>query len=265
MEVSDISHLLVTEEELRAHTLLRLFAGKILAIKIPNFCDKTRCEHLSKVLSHYVKEEAASSGKIYLSNFDSFWNTLNNDQRRLQYLSLAITAMRKARIISHPLLSPADQLRLELDEVWPCGSSLMHIENQSMFFGIVRVWVEGTEALPHQDLLYREISDLGATNEYSQLGANIYLQSAEDGGALEIWDNVFSDEDCEKYAIKGSYGFSRDLLPKTSLVIYPQQGDLILLNTAKVHAVRKIYKGERITISGFIGCWGTQQQLKYWS
>ena len=265
MKVGDISQCLVVEEKLQSDTLIHLFAGNILAIKIPNFCEKARCEHLSKALSCYVKEETTSSGKIYLSNFDSFWNTIDNNHLRLQYFSRAVAALRQIRLISHPFLSPADLLRLELDEVWPYGSSLMHIEKQAMFFGIIRIWVEGTEALPHQDLLHREISDLVTTDEYSQLGANIYLQPAEDGGALEIWDHVFSDKDCEKHNLKGSYGFSRDLLPKDSLVIHPEQGDLILLNTTKVHAIRKILRGERITISGFIGYWGKQKPLKYWS
>lgn len=122
------------------------------------------------------------------------------------------------------------------------------------------------EALPHQDLLRRETPDSDEVKfQASQLGVNIYLSSAQSGGELEIWNYSFSDEDCLKYGVEGSYGFDRSLLPANSLVLKPEEGDLVILNTTKVHAINKVLRGERMTISGFIGFWGNDKPLKCWS
>jgi hypothetical protein len=134
-----------------------------------------------------------------------------------------------------------------------------------MFYGIIRFWPTGFEGLPHIDLLPREVSNKEVNRQISQLGFNIYLQVSDLGGKLEIWDYSLSEEECFEQNIRGNYGFARDILPDKSLGISPQRGDLIIINTTKVHSVGKILKGERLTVSGFIGYWGANQPLKVWS
>ena len=142
----------------------------------------------------------------------------------------------------------------------------MRVKEKTMLFGITRMWPVGAEALPHEDILLREIPEAEEVKgELSQLGVNIYIRAATKGGELEIWDCSFSEEDTMIQGVKGNYGFDRRLLPSDSLIITPEEGDLILLNTTKVHAVRKTLEGERITVSGFIGYWGTHRPLRYWS
>jgi hypothetical protein len=258
--------LLIEENTLSFSSLYSLFNAEVLALKIPNFYEGEKCRNLSEALSNIVKNESTSSGTIYQSDVDSFWNTIDNSDIKARYFGSAVQTMRRLRRISLPFATPIDLLRLELDEVWPTGASLLHIEGKTMLFGITRLWPSGTEALPHQDILLREIPEADEVkNELSQAGVNIYLRPAEVGGELEIWDYSFSNDDCLKLGIRGSYGFDREMLPPDSLVITPQEGDLILLNTTKVHAIRKTIQGERITISGFLGYWGLNKLLRFWS
>ncbi|MHB8595770.1 MAG: 2OG-Fe(II) oxygenase [Ktedonobacteraceae bacterium] len=262
----DQDHQLLVEDSLSFHSLFQLLNGEVLAIRIPNFYEKEKCKHLSEILSDIVKSESTSSGKIYLSDVDSFWNTLNKPEVRAKYFARSVPTMRKLRKLSFPFISPIDLLRLELDEIWPGGASLMRLQNEAMLFGLTRIWSKDSEASPHQDILLREIPHASEVQgQLSQLGVNIYLKTAERGGELEIWNHVFSDEDCLKLGVEGSYGFDRSFMPEDSLCISPQEGDLIFLNTVRVHSVRKIEEGERITISGFIGYWGKNVPLKCWS
>lgn len=260
------SQALVEEDILSFETLYKLLSGNILAIRVPNFYQVERCRYLSRALSSSIRKESKSSGKIYISDVDSFWNTMNSPEIEKSYFKTAITSMRKLRRLCFPYPSPSDLLRLELDEIWPYGASIMHLGGNVMLFGNTRIWPVNFEALPHQDLLRREIPDSNeAKNQVSQLGVNVHLSSAQLGGELEIWNYSFSDEDCLRYGVKGSYGFNRSLLPAKSLIIKPQEGDLIVLDTTKVHAVKKVLQGEKVTVSGFVGFWGIDKPLKCWS
>jgi len=224
--MNTLDHLssLIIENSLSFESLYRLITGDVLAIRIPNFYEREECEHLTDMLTHIVKNESTSSGKIYLSDVDAFWNTIDDLEVRERYFAKALPTMRRLRKISFPFASPIDLLRLELDEIWPSGALLMHLEKKVMLFGITRIWTEGSEALPHQDILIREIpSAPEVQNELSQLGINIYLRPAQEGGELEIWNHSFSDEECLRQGVKDSYGFNRSLLPDDSLVISPQE------------------------------------------
>jgi hypothetical protein len=256
-----------TEMDILSYDILSdILNGKRLAVRIPKFYDLERCRSLRSSIRTLIKESRARSGGLYKSNAIPFWNAIKCVELKDRYFNTALSLMQELRNLSSPYLSPIDLLRLVLDETWPNGASLMRLEGKVMLFGIARMWPESFEALPHQDLLRREIPHSNEVkDQVSQLGANIYLKTARVGGELEIWDYSFSDEDCLKYGVEGSYGFDRSLLSANSLILKPEEGDLIILNTTKVHAIRKVLQGERMTISGFIGFWGNDRPLKCWS
>lgn len=244
-----------------------LFAGKYVAVRVPGFYDPQHCKHLAEPLYQQVDSEAVTGG-IYDSDIDSFWNVMNDEARRERYLAGAVRVQERLRRLSAPYPSPVDRLRLALDEAWPGGATLMTMEGRKMPFGITRVWRTGKEALPHQDLLWREVGpDRLAVPLSGQLGVNIYLDTAEAGGELETWDFRISDEEYEslRETCPGSYGYSRDMLPEESLLISPEVGDLVLVDTRCAHAVRRIDRGRRLTMSGFVGNAGVDQPLRCWS
>jgi len=248
--------------------LLSLVKGEILAIQINNYYALEKCERLAILIQQAMGEFGYSISEIYESEVNSFWSTIGKQALRQEYFTNAVPAMRNSRqLMDH--LSPTDQLRLELDETWPAGAHLMHVNGKPMHFGMTRRWKEGTEALPHQDVFWRETDDqFNFGKQISQLGANIYLTCCEEGGELEIWDYTISDEIYDNTladVVKNSYGFHRSNLPPSAVCITPQVGDLILLNTTFVHAVKKVIKGHRVTVSGHIGYWGEDQPLRLWS
>ncbi|WP_424188071.1 hypothetical protein ACOBQX_09040 [Actinokineospora sp. G85] len=258
---------LATVGVLDAQVLAALFAGTYIAVRVPNFYDPQYCKNVVEPLYEKIDNDAATGG-IYESDIDSFWNVMNDEARRERYLDAALPVQQRMRAMSAPYPSPVDQLRLALDEAWPGGATLMTMGGRKMPFGITRLWRTGKEALPHQDLLWREVApEAMSVPLVGQLGVNIYLDTADEGGELETWDRYITDEDYEplRETYPGSYGYSRDMLPEESLLISPEVGDLVMVNTTRAHAVRKITKGRRMTVSGFVGNAGVDQPLRCWS
>lgn len=256
---------LVTVDALDEQVLSDLFALKSIAVRVPEFYDATYCKALADLLYQEIDNTAGAG--IYESNIDSFWNVTKDPERRSRYFASTLPLLNRMRRLSAPHPSPVDHLRVALDESWPGGSTLMTLDGSKMPLGITRVWRTGSEGLPHQDVLRREFDDPIAHSLLGQLGVNIYLDTADDGGELEVWDHVISDEEYEGMAdaYPGSYGYPREMLPEESVLISPQPGDLVLINAACVHAIRTIAAGRRITVSGFVGNYGPDLPLRCWS
>jgi len=246
--------------------LADLFDMKYIAVRVPRFYDPVYAKTLSGLL-HKEIDDAVAAG-IYESNVDSYWSVAKDNQRRERYFNAALPLQKRLRRLSAPHPSPVDLLRVTLDDVWPGGAGLLRMDSRAAAFGATRVWRTNSEALPHQDVLRREqTDDTKGIHLLGQIGVNIYLEVAEEGGGLEAWDRVIADEEYMSLGkqYEGSYGYRRELLPRQSLVISPDVGDLVMINTAYVHAVRKITAGRRITVSGFVGSCGSEQPLRCWS
>jgi len=264
----DFTSLVATTSSIDHSLLQRLFRGELLAVRVPGFCTERRCQILAERLYERLSTQRAQGGGIYDSDIDSFWSAYGDETRRNRYFDSALPLQRRLRDLSSPYSSPIDVLRLALDEAWPAGACLLSMSGRKLPFGITRLWETGSTALPHQDVLWREIGRDGeAASQVGQLGVNVYLETSGSGGELELWNFKVSDIEYERSSndYRGSYGYPRSMLPEESVVVTPEVGDLILLDTTRVHAVRGVTEGRRITLSGFIGSWGEEQPLRCWS
>ena len=262
-----INSRLATVNALDERVLADLFNGEVLAILVPKFYDAQYCKNLAASLYDSIDNESVSGG-IYESDIDSYWNVMNDPARRERYFAMALPSQERLRGLSAPHPSPIDLLRLALDEAWPGGATMMTMGGRKMPFGITRLWRTGSEGLPHQDALWREVGRRDEAGRLTgQLGVNVYLDTADEGGELETWDRVITDEEYEplRDEFPGSYGYPREMLPAESLLITPRVGDLVLINTMRVHAIREITRGQRMTISGFVGSSGSGAPLGCWS
>jgi hypothetical protein len=84
-------------------------------------------------------------------------------------------------------------------------------------------------------------------------------------GAVELWDLDGTDADRRQHGIDGTYGYRRELLAEPAVTVRPAVGDLVLLRTTRIHAVRPTWSGERLTLSGFVGYVGETSPLRLWS
>jgi hypothetical protein len=114
-----------------------------------------------------------------------------------------------------------------------------------MMAGIVRVMKSENSHLsakqPHFDALPTKYYTFD-----SQFAANIYMQTPEEGGCLELWDVD---------ALKPGEHTPKDWRSKLppSIQIQAKMGDLILFNCRRPHAIGEFNGSQRISLQMFIG------------
>ncbi|GAA4097313.1 2OG-Fe(II) oxygenase [Nonomuraea soli] len=259
--------MLLRHDRLSSDALRELATGKVLALHVPEYHAPDLC---TEIVERILDGMGKGYRRIYESNVRAFTETRGDAETRRAYLATAIEVMAEIRRSCHPLASPVDRLRCELDELWPGGACLLRLEENALVFGMVRVWRGGAQAHPHLDVLRESAPDVrDAAGFTEQLGVNIYLrmpaQEHDSEGALELWDFGLMDEAVIGRSSWGTYGYRRETLPNPTIRIRPAVGDLIILRTTRLHAVQPTCDGERITLSGFIGCSGPDEPLRLWS
>jgi hypothetical protein len=254
---------LLLEQALTADAIRNLVIGGVLAVRVPGYCSPELCRKLSAVLASVL--ERRSFRRIYDSNVRAFSDAAADPAMQRRYLRETSNVMATLRDVCQPYASPVDRLRCELDEMWPGGARLLRVHGSPLVFGMLRVWRDGAQALPHRDVLGLSVPGVPEASSFTeQLGVNVYLRvpEREGEGALELWDATVDETE---HGIDGTYGYRRELLPAPALTLHPELGDLVLLRSTRVHAVRPTSEGERMTLSGFIGHRDAAHPLQLWS
>ena len=265
-----------TASSLALQDLRDLCEGKILALYIPGFYSAETAQQLSQQLIHHAQFERyfrAPDIGVQRTGM-TFFETNGSTDMLLRYYDEALTGTQSLREACAPLLSPVDRLRLEVGDLWLDGVSVENAHGRPMLAGIGRVFENGFELPPHQDILARDLRDatLAPLEHHRplkrQLSTNIYLQPAEQGGELELWDlspsfqeqQAIRDEEFEYEGI-----VDRASLPEPAFVLSPQPGDLILFDSGCIHAVRASQGRARVSMSLFLGYRGPNRPLTYWN
>ena len=244
-----------------------LVKGEILAIRIPGFYDVSLCDKFSRlILDHERLEHYAVAPDIQKVG-KSIFDAAEDPAQLEEYYKVAGEALADLRSYFHPYLAPMDKLRLTLQEAWPAGSMMENLHGRLMFCGLLRAFSEGSEARPHQDMTHWDVPLCWpAKSMQTQIATNIYLSTADDGGALELWGHGIKDED-EYHSTKvpGDYGLDRNKVGLPVVSIVPEPGDLIMFDARRIHAVTRINKGIRIASGAFIGYRGQAEPLTVFS
>ncbi|BBK35705.1 hypothetical protein STAQ_07830 [Allostella sp. ATCC 35155] len=265
MTAEPAAALVRTAPTLAAEDLAALSDGRLIALRIPHFAAADTCRRL--VPRILASPQLGSYGNIRSARRLGmvFYETLSGPAARAAYFGTADESIRAVRDIFGPGLSPIDRLRLELDEIWPGGALRARMAGGAMFVGTLRAFDGRSEVEPHVDFLPDdEAQEAWCRALTGQLAANIYLQPAETGGELEIWDFRPDIDWQDRMAVPGGYGFARSALPPPTLRLAPRTGELILFDSRCVHSVAPV-AGARLSLSCFIGCAGPDQPLHLWS
>jgi hypothetical protein len=255
----------LNRESVDSECIKSLISGESLALRIPNFISKDTCNFVAKkILERQDKgnyNKAEEIGRIGLAHFE-----IDNADKFNEYHDNAVKNTLRLRNIFEPYLSPVDKLRLILDEIWAPGASIEILYGRKCFVGICRIIDPSIELLAHNDRLDRDSPDsYQAISLLGQLSANIFIQVPNIGGGLRIWSKQPESEIDYQKLKSGSYGIKLEALGKPSVIIQPEQGDLIIFNTRNYHGVAAGSGGARINVGMFIGYRGEAAPLTYWS
>jgi hypothetical protein len=189
----------IQRSRLLAQDLQDLFSHRHLAIHIPNFYPRESAIQLGELLAAEAENSGdAKNWKVStsrgLESSDVFtlgahmpWNMAVSQNMTDTYFENVPKEFYHRRLSPQiaKRLWPLDQLRLELDEVWPKGANLSRSGSKCMGGGLPRIMLGPTrwkKGLIHVD-------ELGPLNEEKGcFSANIYLKLPNDQGpVLEIW------------------------------------------------------------------------------
>jgi CRP-like cAMP-binding protein len=257
----------VVRNEVRLADLRDIIDGKLLAVRVPGWYTSRQCQQLTRrLLRHpgFSRYSIAPDVGVQRVGY-SYFETRGDKERLEHYFDQAVPTIDEVRRVCAPLLTPIDRLRLELDERWPGGAGLAMLSGRKMFAGISRLFEDGHALPPHQDVLARETEDEVAARLLAQLTVNIYLRTPRAGGELEIWDLIPNEEQvAELYA--GDYDFlDTAKLPPSAALIRPGVGELVLMLSNRIHAVRPSSGGPRVSMSCFVGNTGEDERLVLWN
>jgi hypothetical protein len=281
--VSDNAEIIKTDK-LDQKLLTDLFENKILGLHIPGFCSKEIAEFtannaLKKEISNWNVRDVKNEYKQ--SDVDVFGTpytmAVKDNKSWENYFSGAKKLSEELRGLSYPNQYPLDKFRLEMDEVWPEGMVTKTLQGAKMVPGLVRVMhekIQKTADIPlncHVDTMPILLKNKG------QFSVNIYLKPAAAGGNLFIWNTKISGlkEFFSKwYVVKNFFMQSnyldeeiqrnfQSMLPEPK-EIRIEQGDLVLINTGRPHAISSFSGGPRVSLQAFI-TYEKGKPLKIWA
>jgi hypothetical protein len=259
-------------ESLSEESLTALITGQICVLRVPDFIPQEVCEQLAVWYGQHPKSQNYTH-EVYVDGnpvqidmgvtrigtpYNLTYGKTRSGSSFQKYYDDALPNIMEMRNACSPFLAPMDKFRLLLDELYVHGAQIARFDGKPMFAGIGRITRPNAlklEEQPHFDTLPQEYG------LEQQFGVNIYLAVPEKGGELEIWDHTpmtadqVSSEDLNK-DWRSELG--------DSYRIVPQQGDLVVINTGRAHAVRRFQNGSRISISCFIG-YKKGEPLLLWS
>jgi len=254
--------------ELTHKSLQDLCNGDILVIKVPNYYSSLAGEKILYNLDNgkQLTQKYDNAPELDIHRLGmAFFETRFNKDLVDTYFSLPEQFNEIVGDICYPHTTPLEKYVNDLNELWPAGADIQTLEGKNMMPGLVRIFLENQLFPPHQDMLTRDVPDLPKDEHpISQLAVNVYLRSFDEGGELEIWDYAPDDEEV-KQLYTGTHDFiDIDKIPVSSLKVKPEAGDLIIVQSSKLHSVRPGQGGNRVAFSCFSAYRGPDKPLTYW-
>jgi hypothetical protein len=153
-----------------------------------------------------------------------------------------------------------------LREAWPVGAGIATEREWPYFAGVIRIF---KKAVHHTDSAPRDLPGWSIAKIRHQLSWNLYLTTPEQGGAVQIWNRRWCEEDerAYRYDRATKKGYRPEVVGgRPSVVIPPLVGRFVIFNALYYHTVLDV-TGEkpRLAMSSFVGVADENSPLVLWS
>ncbi len=258
-------------DTLTSSVIRSLADGKILAVRVKGFYPESLCKDAAKAIKNFnttdyyaVTKDIGIMKKIGPAIFDYAEST----EKVADYYR----QVPKTKEVLNNIFNgwnPLDRVRNEVNICWKQGCVGEELHDQEMYYGLVRVFENGSFALPHQDMTHWDMPNCeNAQTIKKQFAVNVHLQTPEIGGQIIVYNKSIRDQsEYNARKIQGTYGLRIDDIPLLEQVcIKPSAGDLIISNSQMIHAVLE-NQGTfpRYTTSCFINYRGDDKPLRMFS
>lgn len=256
-------------DDLSSDALMRLSNGAALALRFPGFVHSDFAPRMGQALlasphiSNYMnlRDDLTKIGMTYFeaarsgNSSDTIKNYLQASRDHEEYIRNACSQFFE---------SPMERISELLSD--KLKASRLSLDGQPMFAGLVRIVTQGKQIMVHQDDIGEDSPDNEfAKNIVRQWAFNIYLLVPERGGELDVWNRTLSQSEASALQVLGSdYGLDRATLGERSLRIVPRAGELVIIDSRKLHAVNTVDSGARVSISFFLGQ-DSNGNFRFWS
>ncbi len=254
--------------------------SQILAIRVSGYMPRELCTTLSEQLldrgqqrfQRYTFAQQLAVSKVGIN----FGEACLTPEIKERYFESARSADDLIRDMFSPFLSPLDKLRIDLDRIWPGGAMIASMHGRRMLSGFVRNTEVGGSIPHHQDDLIEEYPHADWKPQ-RELVSNVFLSVPVDGdgGEFEIYDyspdyvdtahetynREQSDPETSTYLAEDQQSEVRS---RSSIMIKPHAGDLIIFVGKYVHRVHTVKSGKRLSTCFHIGYINKQQPLQCW-
>jgi len=225
--------------QINQHLIGALHTGALHAIRIPNYCSEFQCATVTAAIELLYDGQTYSGSAANVGTFGlSLYEVSKNPDRIHDYYRLALCEQELLRQYCNGVTLPIDQIRIDLDEAWQHGLKIerFHDHRAPANCGLNRIVLPGGFLGLHVDRTDWDLPDNDRAQAMcTQFGANVYLETAQQGGELELWQFMPATQaEHDALMMPGSdYQLDRKLIGEPDTVITPQRGELIIFNARR--------------------------------
>ena len=135
---------ILERDDLLATDVLAVAEGQALAVVVHDYYSKAACDALAADLmgapelwtTYPVESGAGHIGTSGGALFNCVGDELSPDCE--EYFEKAPSRNHALRAVLAPRIHPADRVRIEMDNEWPAGTTLLRINGRPAFYGLCR-------------------------------------------------------------------------------------------------------------------------------
>ena len=229
-----------------------LVDGDIDAIRVKHFADLETCQKLTIAAVAASQPHAAVEGLGI--DGKPFYLASKNGKLADEYFAYSGVFSAAVRRYANGT-SPLDAVLGAFGQMHRGGIRPASLEDgRVMPAGIFRCYPaeKGTDVRPHEDILHWEVESDLARGFLGQGGWNLYTDMPAAGGELVLYGFHLDEREFRDLA-KGDYALQWETAGDPLACLTPEVGELIIINSRHLHAVRKSAgDGYRTTLSGFV-------------